>query len=228
MVDSFARRAGGKRFSSIAITGIGGRAARANVFRMDTIAVGGSALHDVIVSSGLDEQDFERLGVVGIIGFDLLAATVADLNFDTKTLRLMDPAEFAPDANAGMMVRVDLSDRHIRMPMRLDDRFDVIAMLDSGDPSYVLFSPDLIKRDHLEFHDQYIGYISGLGGREAVKCGKLESLTLGPFRYGKPFACASPSFARNEILVGLDFMRAFNFVFDYSNNVVMLIKRKHY
>ncbi len=41
-------------------------------------------------------------------------------------------------------------------------------------------------------------------------------------------ACDSPSFARNEILVGLDFMHAFNFVFDYPDGLIVMIPRKHY
>ena len=98
MIDSFARKAGAQRFG--------------------TTAIGGSTLHDVVVSSGLDEQTFDRMGVVGLIGFDLLAGTIADLNFDTKTLRLMDPAKVEPDKSAGLVVHVDLSSRHMRAPMR--------------------------------------------------------------------------------------------------------------
>ena len=98
MIDSFARKAGAQRFG--------------------TTAIGGSTLHDVVVSSGLDEQTFDRMGVVGLIGFDLLAGTIVDLNFDTKTLRLMDPAKVEPDKSAGLVVHVDLSSRHMRAPMR--------------------------------------------------------------------------------------------------------------
>lgn len=228
MVDSFVRAVGGTRFGTTAIGGIGGNAARANLFRVDTIAVGGSTMHDVIVSSGLDEQDFAHLGVVGIVGFDLFAASVAELSLDTKTLHMMDPAKVAPDEHAGIVVRVDLSDFHIRTPMRLDDKFDVIATLDSGNPADVLFSRDLIKREHLDFTTRYEGYISGIGGSELVHCGKLRSLALGPVRYTTPTACDSASFARNEILVGLDFMRAFNFVFDYPDGIIVMIPRKNY
>ena len=228
IVDSFLRAAGGKRFGTTAITGIGGKASRANLFRIDTIAVGGSTLHDVVVSSGLDEQDFQRLGVAGIVGFDLFAGAVAELSLDAKTLRMMDPAKVAPDEHAGLVVHVDLSDFHIRTPMRLDDKFDVIATLDSGNPADVLFSRDLIKREKLDFTTRYEAYIYGLGGSELAHCGRLRSLSLGPVRYTTPTACDSPSFARNEILVGLDFMRAFNYVFDYPDGIIVMIPRKHY
>jgi hypothetical protein len=227
VLDSFARRVGADRFGALSISGIGG-SVNANLFHLATIGVGGSTLHDVIVSSGLDEQDFSKEGAVGIIGFDLLAGVIADLNFDAKTLRLMNPAEVAPDEKAGIVVHVDLSDYHIRTPMRIDDRIDVIATLDSGNPADVLFSQDLIDRSHLTFVPKYRAYVAGVGGTEYESCGKLQSLSLGPVRYQAPAACSSPSFARNDILVGLDFMHAFNYVFDYPDGIVVMIPRKNY
>ncbi|HWT06673.1 MAG TPA: aspartyl protease family protein [Xanthomonadales bacterium] len=227
VVDSFARRAGATRIGASTISGFGG-SVKANLFHVDAIAVGGSTLHDVIVSSGLDEQDFAREGVVGLIGFDMLAATIAELNLDTKTLRLMDPAKVEPARNAGMVVHVDLSDRHIRAPMRIDDRHDVMATFDSGSPSDILFSRDLVKHDHVAFKSTGTSYIAGVGGVETVECGKIPPVALGPVRYEAHWACALESFARSEILLGLDFMRAFNFVFDYPDGLIVMIPRKHY
>jgi hypothetical protein len=228
MVDSFARKAGAERFGTTAISGIGEGVAKANQFRVATIAVGGSILHDVIISSGLDEEAFAHEGAVGLIGFDLLAGSIADLSFDAKTLHLMDPAKVAPDEKAGMVVRVDLSDGHMRTPMRINDKFDVIATLDSGNPADILFSRDLIERDRMSFLVQLNLIREGVSGSEIEGCGKLGSLSLGPVRYQGPEACASPSFARNEILVGLDFMHAFNFVFDYPDGIIVMIPRKAY
>jgi len=228
VVDSFARRVGAKRFGELSVGGIGPGAVTANLFRVDTVAVGGSTLHDLIISSGLDEELFAHESVVGLIGFDLLAGAVADLSLDAKTLRLMDPAKVAPDERAGIVVHVDLSDGHIRTPMRVNDKVDVIATLDSGNPSDVLVSTDFVKKNRLDFMTKYYAVASGVGGSELQHCGKLSSLSLGPVRYPSPATCDSPSFAQNEILVGLDFMRAFNFVFDYSNGIVVMIPRKSY
>jgi hypothetical protein len=227
MVDSFARRAGGKRFGDESIGGFGG-SAKANLFRVDTIAVGGSTLHDVIVTSGLDEETFQREGAVGLIGFDMLAATVADLNLDTKTLRLMDPAKVQPDKTSGLLVQVDLSDLHIRAPMLIDGRYQVMATFDSGSPSNIIFSSDLLKHEKVRFTKVGTGYIYGIGGAEEATCGKLDPVALGPVRYQARWACALESFERNEILVGLDFMRAFNFVFDYPEGLVIMKPRAHY
>ena len=228
MVDSFARRAGAKRFSTSSFGGIGSGTATANVFRVDTLDVGGSTLHDVTIESGLNEEQFQHEGAVGLIGFDLLAGTIADLDLDAKTLKLMDPAKVQPNESNGMVVHVDLSDHHIRVPMRIDDRIDVIATLDSGNPSDILFSHDLVTGHGVNFITKYQSYATGVAGSELQNCGKLQSLSIGPVRYQLPAACDSPSFGRNEILVGLDFMHAFNYVFDYPDGFIVMIPRKNY
>jgi hypothetical protein len=227
MVDSFARGAGAKRFGETSISGFGG-GAKANLFRIDTIAIGGSTLHDVIVTSGLDEQDFKSVGAVGLIGFDMLAASVAELNLDTKTLRLMDPAKVKADAGAGLLVHIDLSDLHVRAPMLIDGRYEVMATFDSGNPTDILFSSELLKHENIGFTKYGTDYVYGVGGAEQVTCGRLNPVGLGPVRYQARTACALESFGRNEILVGLDFMRAFNFVFDYPQGVMVMTPRKHY
>jgi hypothetical protein len=140
----------------------------------------------------------------------------------------MDPTKVAPDDKAGMVVHVDLSNGNIRTPMRLNDKFDVIATLDSGNPSDILFSHDLIDHERLVLVAQYNVQMTGVSGTELESCGKLGSLSLGPVRYTAPTGCASPSFARNEILVGLDFMHAFNYVFDYPDGIIVMTPRKNY
>jgi predicted aspartyl protease len=230
ILDSFARQVGAKRIETSAISGIGGTVG-ANVYRLDTLAVGPSVLHNVVVTSGLFEEFKNYEGAVGLIGFDLLAGAVVDLDLDAKTLSVMDPTKVAPDQTKGIIVHADLSDHHIRVPMKLNDKYDVIATLDSGNPLNVLFSRDLITRDRLTFFvDPYqIGstrYGGGVGGYEIEHCGKLSSLQLGPINYKPVPACDSSFEARNDILVGLDFMKAFNYVFDYPDGIVMMTPRK--
>jgi hypothetical protein len=126
-----------------------------------------------------------------------------------------------------MVVHADLSTGLIRTPMRIDDKYDVIATLDSGTPSNVLFSHDL-EHEGLVLAARYYMRIGGVAGTETDTCGKLKSLSLGPAHFLAPTGCESASFARNEILVGLDFMHAFNYVFDYPDGIIVMIPRKNY
>jgi Aspartyl protease len=231
VVDSFARKIGAKRLGSTVIGGIAGTA-NAGIYTFDTIALGPSTLHNVIGLSGVDESWTQEEGVVGLIGFDLFAAAIVELDLDKGTLRIMDPAQVQPNESQGYVVHADLSDLHIRVPMQLNGKYNVIATLDSGNPLNVLFSRDLINRDHLVFFVDPLQLGSerlggGVGsGTEIEHCGRLDSLSLGPIAYKPVPACDSPTFSRNEILVGLDFMKAFNYVFDYPDGIIVMIPRK--
>ena len=229
LTDSFARKAGAKRLGVSTIMGIGG-GATANLYRLDAIAVGGSTLANVVARTGLVEEWFRDEGIDGLIGFDLLGGAVVDLNLDTGNLHVLDPAKVAPNRDSGIVLNVDLSELVMRVPMRLNDKIDVVATLDSGNPLNVLFSRDLITRDRLPFlvDPNTLGStrsLSGVAGSEIERCGRLDQLALGPIVYKPVPACDSGSFARNEILVGLDFMKNFNYVFSYPDGIVVMQRR---
>jgi hypothetical protein len=231
LTDSYARRAGAKRVGETRVGGIGGTVP-ANLYRLDSLAVGPSALHNLLITSGLPEDILGREGVDGLVGFDLFGGAIVELDLDAKTVKVMDPAKVEPDASRGVVLHPDLSDFHIRIPMLLNDKYDVIATLDSGNPLNVLFSADLVHRNNMPFlvDPTQLGstrYGGGIGGSEIEHCGKLSSLKLGPIDYRPVPACDSASFSRNEILVGLDFMKAFNYVFDYPDGVVLMMARKN-
>jgi predicted aspartyl protease len=228
--DTFARRAGGKRVGATDIVGIGG-GALANLYKVDSIAFGASTLHDVVIMTGLDERDTSESDVAGLIGFDLLAGAIVELDLDAKTMRIMDPAKVQPDTSKGIVARVDLQTGTPRVGMTVGGRVPVLATLDSGNPLHVLFSQSLVSRDRVSFlsdpsnlASQLVYY--GVNGNETDRCGQLQSLELGPVVYRPVPACASPSQSHNEVLVGLDFIRAFNIVFDYPDGYLLMMPRK--
>jgi predicted aspartyl protease len=229
--DTFARRAGAKRVGQTEILGIGG-GATANLYSVDTIAFGKSVLHDVVVFTGLDERGSSETEIAGLIGFDLLAGAIVDLDLDAKTLRIMDTARVQPDTTKGYVVRVDLVTGTPRVAMTVAGRVPVLATLDSGNPLHVLFSQSLLSRDRVTFFSDPSSLASqlqyyGVNGSEIARCGQLQSLELGPVVYRPVPACASPSQSHNEVLVGLDFIRAFNIVFDYPEGYLVMIPRKN-
>jgi predicted aspartyl protease len=228
--DTFARRVGAKRVGKTEIFGIGG-GATANLYKVDTIAFGRSVLHDVVILTGLDERGSSENEIAGLIGFDLLAGAIVELDLDTKTLRITDPAKVQPDTTRGLVVHVDLNEGVPRVGMTVAGRVPVLAMLDSGNPLHVLFSQTLVSRDRVSFFSDPSSLASqlqyyGVNGSEIARCGQLQSLELGPIVYRPVPACASPSMSHNDVLVGLDFIRAFNVVFDYPDGYLLMMPRK--
>lgn len=227
---AFVDRAKGKRFSDTRVGGIAG-VVSAGLVRIDSIAIGGSTLRNVVASDAVKSDSLRREGIDGLLGGDVLGGAVVALDLDAKTIRIMDPTKVAPTAN-GLVLHPDLASFSMRVPMKLDNRIDVIALLDSGNPGLVLFSDELLVKDRVplgpdpnELARVRLG--AGIsGGVEIERCGTLDELSLGPIVYRPVPGCSSPSFARNEMLVGLEFMRAFNYVFDYPDGIVVLQKRR--
>lgn len=228
--DSFARLVGAKHVAEGAIVGIGG-GSRAHLYRVDTFAVGSSALHDVTVITGLDEsRDYEHHRD-GFIGFDLLAGAIVEADLDAKVLRIHDPAVVAPDHAAGITLRVDLSSGQPRVPMTIAGRAPVLATLDTGDTFYALFSSQLVSRQRVRFFSEPGNLANrmefvGVNGHEMDTCGQLESLELGPIAYRPVPACMSNSMSDNDVLVGFDFLKHFNYVFDYPDGEIVLSPSK--
>jgi predicted aspartyl protease len=223
LTDSFARSAGAVRVGRTGIAGIGGGAA-ANVYRVDSFAVGPHVLHDVRILTGLDEALARDTD--GYIGFDLLAGAIVDLNLDDLTMRLADPAKVEPNPEQGFTVSADLTDGVPRVPMTLSGRARVIATLDSGNSAPVLFSREVLADKRISFIGRQQGQIYGVNGSEVDLCGKLQSLLLGPITFADVTGCASESMGAHDVLVGFDFMKHFNYVFDYADGKLLLTPRK--
>jgi hypothetical protein len=105
--------------------------------------------------------------------------------------------------------------------MVIDGKINVNALLDSGNPDAVLYSPDLVKKQHLNILGEE-AYAGGVGGYEIVRCGTLQNLAIGPIQYVGQGACESASFSGDDILVGFDFLKHFNIVFDYPQAQLIL------
>ncbi len=201
-----------------------------------TFTMGDNTLSNVVVYSAPFEG-FEQEGKDGLIGFDLFAGALVVLNLDDSTLTILDPAKLQPDTSAGVAVLVDLSTQQPVVPMKLNDRVEVQATLDSGDPLHVLLDRALITNHGLKFLIDRSslaaeGLTGGVGGSyEMVECGKLQSLSLGPISYNAPPACVgqatigSPS--DRDVLVGFDFLKHFNIVFDYPAGLMVFQQRKN-
>ncbi len=232
LTDSFARLVGAKPRGHSYVSGIGG-GIRANVYRVETLAIGPNTLHDLTVATGLEEREQREEHIDGLIGFDLLAGAIVDLDLDASTVRLYDPASMAPDHTQGITLRIDLSGGSPAVAMIAGGRIPVNAIIDSGDSFFVAFSSQLVSRGRLKFFSRPDSLANelqfvGVNGHETDACGSLESLELGPISYRPVPACMSASMSNNDVLVGFDFFKAFNYVFDYPDGEILLSPRKNH
>ncbi len=229
--DPFAKAAGLKDLGRTAYSGVNGGTVDAAYARIDSFGIGGSTLHDVIVAHGSQGMP----GIDGIIGFDVLAGAVADVDLVSHKLTISDPAGFDVQPKQGAYAfPVDLTDFHAGVPMKINDAILPSVWLDTGDDYFVILPHELEKRTvalnatitigGVEYaNTQYFGGVDGSGG-EPAKCVRLNEVQVGPYRYQKALSCFAPNdaFGLDGGLIGFDFLRHFNWTFDYPHGRVVL------
>ncbi len=179
---------------------------------VNTIAFGKATLHDVLVYSQdfrYDYRGLDRKGYDGLIGYDLFAGAIVKLDVYGSKLTLLDPSTDVTNTR-GLALIVDLSDGVPAIPMMLNKRIAVNAMLDTGNPGIVIISRDIIKKYHVKIWG----------------CGTLESLTIGPITYADQAACEW-GFPSNDVLLGYDFLKHFDYVFDYPHGRMYMTPNKN-
>ncbi|MFY9719348.1 MAG: retropepsin-like aspartic protease [Candidatus Cybelea sp.] len=187
---------------------------KARLRRVQTIAVGNSTLHDVVAFSqafttseyGNDPRDHFD----GLIGFDLFAGAIVKLNVYDSTMAILDSTTDL-SSEKGLPVTLDLSQGIPIIPMTLNKSTPVNAELDTGSPGLIFFGPDLISKYHFKVFDG---------------CANIGTLSIGPIVYSDESACQYGEPA-DYMLVGFDFLKHFNFVFDYAHARMFITPNKN-
>ncbi|MBV9719444.1 MAG: retropepsin-like domain-containing protein [Candidatus Eremiobacteraeota bacterium] len=185
------------------------------VRRVDTIAVGSATLHNALVySEDFRSRDYRGLdwaGYDGLIGYDLFAAAIVKLDVYGSKLAVLEPSSDVSSTN-GIPLLVDLSDGVPAIPMTYDKTLAVNAILDTGNPGVAFIVRDALTRYHLS----------------TSLCGSVQGLTIGPITYLEPAACTrGMPFSTKDVLLGYDFLKHFDYVFDYPHGRMFMTPNKN-
>ena len=183
---------------------------------MDTISFGGSTLHNVAWSTredfaSHDYRGLDRAGYDGLIGYDLFAGAVVKLNVYDSNMTLLDPAEDL-SASRGLQVLVDLSHRIPGIPITLNGSLPVIAFLDTGNPGVAFLSFDFRQESRLANRQP--------GLRQSRKPHDRPDRLR-----GQPVCLES--FRADYMLLGFDFLKHFDLVFDYPHGRMFMMPNKN-
>ncbi len=241
LTDDFANRAHVKTIGRSLAYGTGGTA-KSLVRLADTIAVGGNILYDAVVSTineTLDDKQYHET-VDGLLGYDLFAGTQVALNLSNQTMRIQSADGAATVPPGGIPVVVDLSGERPVAPMKIDDKLDINALLDTGGYNFSIVSRQI--RDHgvimvsseltengQQADQGFLGgnrVIRGVGGDERVYCGTLDKIALGPLVYTGMAICESYQWNLHDGAIGFDFLRHFDYIFDYPHSTIIMIPHK--
>ncbi len=228
LTSDFARRAHVRRAGGSEIYGIGG-AASAEIDVIDSLVVGGNTLSNVIVMSSALGNDYRGLlggaynneRVDGLLGYDLLGGAFVRVNVGAGTMTILDPSTADLSTEHGAVLAVDLSSDRPTIPMMLDGSIPVNATLDTGDRAGVGYSRELVRKYHIAIL-RGMAMIGGVGGGEITNCGAFGKLSIGPIVYEGESACETSALTGTDLLVGIDFLKHFNMVFDYPRGQMAL------
>lgn len=229
LTSRFAGKAHVQRIDSGSAEGIGG-SVRTEIDRADSVQIGANRLSNLVLAS--QNTDFGK-DIDGVFGFDLFAGAIVELNLDTQQMTLYDPATMHVSDGGGIGVQVDLSDEVPVIPMTVNHSIPINATLDSGDAAGITFSYDLASKygarmlvdKSIQGITSGIQFTRGVGGVEREECGRLDAVGIGSIVYQNAPACESRSFNGNDALVGFDFIKHFNYIFDYPAAKIILIPR---
>jgi len=180
-----------------------------------SMTFGDATLHNVIApSQNFEKYDYRGMdarGYDGLIGFDLFAGAIVKLDIYAATMAILDPTTDL-SAEKGLPITVDLSQGIPAVPMTLNKTITANALLDTGSPpGTIFFGPDLVKKRHFKVVDG---------------CGYIDSLAVGPITYSNVVACQY-GVAASDMLLGFDFLKHFDFVFDYPHGRMFMHPNKN-
>ncbi len=231
----FAKKAGVKVLGATEVSGVGQSAINsATRVQLDSVGFGNDVVHDVRAVA--DIAEFSEAGDVrgrdGAIGFPLFAAAIVQLDLDKSWIKISPPGSVDLDAIKGITLVGDLSDGRIVVPAKLNGRASVDALLDTGSPLWVLLSTKFLYDHGVPlFHDSgrtatSIQFYGAGKGALRTQCGELQSIDFGPVHYSPAPACETDAQSPNDpVIIGLDFLKNFNFYFDFPESKVILVPR---
>ena len=216
-------------------TGVNGDGIAAQFTRLnDPIVVGKNTLSTVIVT--MADGGFAG-GVDGILGYDFLAGALVDVDTANATIRILDPSAMEPVVAQGAYAfTVNLTSRQPEIALKASG-VPTRAIFDTGDDYLAVLSDDLqrsgrivalndqIKLGGGQTIDYQIGFF-GVDGPANVpaRCSRLSQLDVGPYKYINVETCFASAnvFGRDGGLIGFDFLKHFNWTFDYPESKLVL------
>jgi hypothetical protein len=209
------------KLAATSFSGINGNSEDANFVRADELSIAGSVLHNVVMQQSPNQ--FEDID--GILGYDVLAAAIVEVDIAGRTLSVLDPEKYKPPvAQNATEFTVDLVSRQPAMHIKVAGSTDVKPIFDTGDDFNVMLSEELRKSGKINPTITGNAFFGGVDGTTvaSVPCGRLSQILIGPYRYENSSVCFATNIGPADGLVGFDFLRHFNWTFNYPDGKLIL------
>jgi len=140
----------------------------------------------VLAEDYLELRNYLGTDVHGILGYELFSRFIVEINYDKKVMTLTLPDRFKPKRKFQTIpIRIEDTKPYVTAQVVLNDQSQLTAKLlvDSGASHGLLLEPSSDERivPPANYVSSSIG--RGLGGDIVGKVGRIQSLTLGTFKF---------------------------------------------
>ncbi len=230
----YADRLGLTMLGRTGFRGVNGGGVAARLARAASIEVGKNSLSNVVVAVADGKYSG---GIDGILGYDFLAGALVDVDTAKQTIRILDASAFEPTiAQGAYAFPLNLASLTPEVALRAGG-VATRAVFDTGDDFLAVLSEDLRTSGRLVALNDTIRLGGGASAEYQISfygvdgpanvpasCSRLNELVVGPYRYQNVETCfaAASVFGRDGGLIGFDFLRHFNWTFDYPEAKLVL------
>lgn len=222
-----------ERVGRITASGVGG-AVQTGFYRIDSLSLGRVTVHDQALV-GLDLSFLEPyfgVKVAGLIGYDLLARCVAEVDAQGGAVAIYDPADYQLPEGAAWQELL-LAGRQAVVRAEFEGR-EGLFRLDTGaaQSTIVFHAPSVERLGLLEGRETSAAMSAGVGGAVAARAGVLGSLVFA----GRAFENLPVQFATvrkgafadayTDGNIGGQVLGPFRAVFDYPHRRAAFLARE--
>lgn len=238
-----AQEIGLQAFGGVGITGTGQGRVEGNYVRLSGLDLGGVMLPVEAAISAPAEALFGPLVTAsgkrfdGVIGHDLFAAFVVEIDYAARAIRLYDPAGYLPPAGADI-VPISIVDNKPYLTGIVNfggKAIEANLHLDTGSGGAIGFNGAFVaERDLLAIAGPTLASMSrGVGGATPARLGRAQSLTMGRTVLPGPFATFALAQGRGVSehsagRIGGAILRRFTLTINYPQRSIGLVPNANF
>ncbi|HVS21394.1 MAG TPA: aspartyl protease family protein [Pyrinomonadaceae bacterium] len=226
-----------KQVDSVKATGVGGNVQGSLATGVSLSVPGVKVLNQRLVLLPLDFPFCEASDIDGIIGYDFIKEFVVEINYDARTLSLLDPLSYRYTGRGDMLPLTIKGTPRVHALIALPGKPPIEGLfeIDTGSDGALTINSPFVNRHQLlsALSTQVSNSERGLGGESKRFDARLGNMQLGRFKINAPIvgfstaAKGSMAAEDNDGPIGNEIMRRFKVVIDYSRQRMMLEPNAH-
>jgi hypothetical protein len=188
------------------------------------VSIGPLQMHDVAFTLAPHDHDTGDMRIVGLVGYDLLASSIARVDFPKQSLTFYSRDAFLSHSAGLLPIAAQIDDGVPRIPVTVEGVRGAF-LLDSGAFASLMYKDYIAKLP--DARREGIGRsFSAVGGTVSSSVYSVDNFIVGTFEFGSSQVLVPDGttfdFPDYDGILGRDVMRNFAVYFDYGDRMIYL------